>query len=95
MIQLQGAGLNEWLNDVEQKLTLAVDLLDVIEEEAEQFKGIWESSAGEIWKSELQLRISEVRSKFADMKQILLNIGEMSRALSDLENSMITDAKKL
>lgn len=94
-IQLQTAGFNGWLDTMEQKLTLAEDMLDVIEAEAEQLKVVWESGAGEIWKGEFQIRIDEVRLKVADMKRIVLNIGEMGKVLADEEGNMIMAAEKL
>lgn len=94
-IQLQAAGLNGWLDEVEQKLTFAEDMLDVMGAETEQLKTVWESVAGEIWKGEFQSRIEEVRLKTADMKKIVLNIGEMGKMLADEEGSMIRAAEKL
>lgn len=94
-IQLQTAGLNEWLDAMEQKLTLAGDLLDVMETEAEQLKEVWESGAGEIWKREFQIHVGEVRLKIAEMKKVVLNIGEMGKMLADMESNMIMAAEKL
>lgn len=94
-IWLQAAGLNEWLDAVEQKLTLTGDMLDVVEVEAEQLKGVWISEAGEIWKAEFQIRMREMRARLAEMRKIILSIGEIGKILADQESNIILGAEKL
>ncbi len=95
IIHLQAAGLNNWLDAVEHKLTIAQDLLDVMEIESEQLREVWESSAGKIWRSEFQVKINEVRRQVTEMEKVILKIGEISRVLAEMEKNMILAADKL
>lgn len=94
-IQLQAAGLNKWLDDMEQKLTIAQDMLDMIETETEQLKKIWESEAGRRWKAEFQVQIGELRNRISKMKESVLALGETSRLLADMESNMTLSADQL
>lgn len=94
-MQLQASGLNQWLDLMEQKLTVAQDMLDVMETETEQLKEVWESGAGKIWRAEFQIQIGEVRTRIANMKKSVLNIGETGKLLADMESNMISTADKL
>lgn len=94
-IQLKAAALNVWLDGMEQKLTTAGDMLDVLEMETEQLNAVWESMAGELWKAEFRERISGLKDDISELKRIVLNVVETEKVLADMENNMLVEANKL
>ena len=94
-IQLQAAGLNNWLDHMEQKLTVMQDIFDRMETEAEGLDQIWESEAERDWKAELQIQIEEVRRQILQMKESVFALAETGRMLADKEIHMISLADQL
>lgn len=94
-IQLLGASLNIWLDEMEQRITETGDLLDVMETEVEQLEVFWESGAGALWKQELKVRAEKVREYLTELWKIVVFIEAVGRELSDLENKMAAEAESL
>ena len=94
-IQIQTAAFNQWLDEAEEKLTRAGDILDVMETEVKQLNKVWESSAKEIWKGEFQIQVSEIRDGIEEMKKFIGILGNMGRVLADVETKLIAAAEKL
>lgn len=94
-IQLQAAGLNQWMDEMEQRITLAGDLAGLMETETESLKNIWEGEAEKIWKTEFLERINKIKIQLAEMNQVVAGIGKTGKNLADMEIKMIAEAKKL
>ena len=94
-IQLQAAGLNKWMDEMEQRITQAGDWTDVMETEAESLKAIWEGEAEKIWKAGFLERINEVKLSLSEMSKVVSCIGEAGKSLADMEIRMIAGAKNL
>lgn len=94
-IQLKAAGTNQWIDEMEQKITGIGDLLDVMEVEAEALKVIWESGAQKIWIKEYINRISEVKAQLTIISRSVSEVGRAGKNLADLEIKMAAEAKGL
>ena len=94
-IQLQTAAFNQWLDETEEKLTRMGDTFDVIETEVEQLNKVWESGAGEIWKKELQVHVSEARAGIEEIEKMVYSLLNAGKELADLESKTIAAAEKL
>lgn len=94
-IQLQAAGLNKWLDEMEQKITQMRDWIELMETEAESLKNIWEGEAERTWKAEFLRRMNEVKIWLAEMSQVVTYVGKAGKGLADMEIRMIAGAKNL
>ena len=94
-IQLQAAGLNEWLDEMEQRITQMRDWTELMETEAESLKAIWEGEAEKIWKAEFLEKIYEVKLWLAEMSRIVTCVGKAGKSLADMEIWIIAGAKNL
>lgn len=92
-IQLNTSGLNNWISHMEQKLTAAKDLLDVLETEEEQLKNIWDSAAKEQWESRLKLLINQAKVSIEEMQKLLLLVNEAASILAQMEKGMVYAAE--
>lgn len=94
-IQLKAADINQWLDEMEQKITKAWDLLDVMKTEVDTLNTIWESSAEEVWRKEYIDRIKEVRAQLAEINKSAADVGRAGKELADLEKKLTVEAKGL
>lgn len=94
-IQLHAAGLNKWMDEMEQRITQTGDRADMMEKEAESLKTIWEGEAERIWKAEFIDRINEVKVRLGEMSRVTACVGKAGKSLADMETGMIAGAKKL
>ena len=93
-IQLQAAGLNQWLDEMEKRITHAKDTADMIETEAQSLKKIWEGEAEKVWQDGLSHRIEEAKIQLAEMSRIAADVGKAGKSLADMEMGLIAEAKK-
>ncbi len=92
-IQLKADAVNQWLDEMEQKLTKAGDLLDVMATEGEALSAIWESGAGEVWRKEYIERINDVKAQLTEINKCVADVGRLGKSLADLEMKLIAEAK--
>lgn len=94
-IQLKAAAINQWLDEMEQKITKAWDLLDMMKTEVDTLNAIWESSAEEVWRKEYIDRIKEVRAQLAEINKSAADVRRAGKELADLEKKLTVEAKGL
>lgn len=94
-IQLKAAGVNQWIDEMEQKITRMGDLLDVMGAEEEALRFVWESGAEEVWRKECKNRTAEVKVQFTEISKSIAEVGSIGKNLADLEMKMAVEAKRL
>lgn len=92
-IQLKAAAVNQWLDEIEEKITKAGDLLDVMTTEGNALNGIWESSAEEVWRKEYSDRLNNVKAQLMEINKCAAEVGRLGKALADLEIKLTSEAK--
>ena len=92
-IQLKADAVNQWLDEMEQKLTKAGDLLDVMATEGEALSAIWESGAREVWRKEYIERINDVKAQLTEINKCVADVGRLGKSLADLEMKLTAEAK--
>ncbi len=94
-IQLNAGGWKEWLLKMEQEVTAARDLLDILETEGQVLGDIWEGAAMKQWESGWREQITLLRTCLREMGELLLILDEGAYALAKLEAGMALAAEKL
>lgn len=89
MVHLNTAGLNQWFDTMEQKLTRAGNLLDLLEEEEEMLKNIWNGAAMRRWEKEFMVLLIQVRAPLGEMKRILTALDEAANTLAAREKDIL------
>ncbi len=94
-IQLNAGEWKEWLLRMEQELTAARDLLDILETEEQRLEDIWEGSVMKQWESGWKEQIALLRACLREMEELLLILDEGAYALAKLEAGVALAAEKL
>lgn len=92
-IQLKATAVNRWLDEIEEKITKAGDLLDVMTTEGNALNAIWESSAGEVWRKEYTDRLNNVKAQLMEINKCAAEVGRLGKGLADLEIKLTSGAK--
>ncbi|EOS77489.1 hypothetical protein C819_00917 [Lachnospiraceae bacterium 10-1] len=92
-IQLKATAVKRWLDEIEEKITKAGDLLDIMTTEGNALNAIWESSAGEVWRKEYTDRLNNVKAQLMEINKCAAKVGRLGKGLADLEIKLTSEAK--
>ncbi len=94
-IQLKTTGLNSWIMEVEEKLTKVKDFLDVLEQEEQSLKKVFDSQARVTWEKVFQSHMDRLRGRAGEMERLTLMVEEAAWSLAELEKSMVAQAEEV
>lgn len=94
-VQLMTNGLNQWMEDAQQQLTMARDFVDILESEEAQLKENWKSSAMRQWEKEFHLLLAKIRKQLKEMQRLLLLLRDRADLLARMEKNMASAAEKI
>ncbi|MBD5548079.1 MAG: hypothetical protein HDQ97_11880 [Lachnospiraceae bacterium] len=94
-VQLKTKGLEQWVEETEQKLTRVRDLLDVLEMEEDTLKNVWKSNAMQQWEREFYFLLAGIRMQVKEVQKRMLVLGEMADSLIQIEKEIMHDVEKL
>lgn len=80
-IQLFTARLNEKADRMQEKLTDALDQLELLETQTAGLKAVWEGEAGDEWFAQLQSCLDEGKTRIQEMRNLLSEMMEAAEKL--------------